>query len=202
MNPAAAPAQAARSSRRRFLTAAAVWGAAALGGWTLRRSRGEAAVLRPPGAVSEQDFLARCIRCAHCIDVCPVDALVPLEHGPAWQLGTPHFRPREQPCTLCAGSEQMACVQVCPTDALRPLLARDQVAVGVARIDPQTCLPFQGVVCRACWRACPFPDEAIRLDELGRPVVDGQKCVGCGLCQHACLAEPEAIRVIPFAPRS
>ncbi len=135
------------------------------------------------------------------MDVCPVKALVPVRHGDPRQLGTPHILPRTQPCTLCAGRELMACVQVCPTDALRPLAAREQVAIGVARVNAQICLPFQGVVCRACWRACPFPDRAIWLDELGRPQVNPQACVGCGLCEHVCLAEPVAIVVVPFAPK-
>ena len=53
-----------------------------------------------------------------------------------------------------------------------------------------------GVACRACWHACPFPDEAIRVDELGHPIVIEDGCVGCGLCEHACLTETPAIRVV------
>ncbi len=187
--------------RRGFLAAVASLGAGAFAGWGLRPAGASPRLLRPPGAVSEEDFLGRCIRCGHCMDVCPVKALVPARRGDPRQWGTPHILARRQPCTLCAGEEQMACVHACPTDALRPLLAREQVAVGVARVDPQTCLPFQGVVCRACWRACPFPDRAIRLDSLGRPRVDPRACVGCGLCEHVCLAEPAAIVVVPFAPK-
>ncbi len=30
--------------------------------------------LRPPGAIPEDDFLAACIKCGQCVQVCPVEA--------------------------------------------------------------------------------------------------------------------------------
>ena len=69
--------------------------------------------------------------------------------------------------------------------------------MGVARVDPKTCLPYVGVACKACWHACPLPNDAIAFDELGHPVVIDDGCVGCGLCEHVCLTEPSAIRIEP-----
>jgi Pyruvate/2-oxoacid:ferredoxin oxidoreductase delta subunit len=69
--------------------------------------------------------------------------------------------------------------------------------MGLAIIDPEICLPFLGVSCKACWHACPFPEQAIRFDQRGRPVVIPDGCVGCGLCEFACLAEHPAIVVQP-----
>ena len=64
-------------TRREFIknvtaSAAAVSVAAAL----LRPAAAEVQVIRPPGAVEEDEFLSRCIRCARCSDACPSQAIV------------------------------------------------------------------------------------------------------------------------------
>jgi len=33
-------------------------------------------ILRPPGALSEDDFLATCIKCGMCVEACPYDTLL------------------------------------------------------------------------------------------------------------------------------
>jgi NAD-dependent dihydropyrimidine dehydrogenase PreA subunit len=35
------------------------------------------------------------------------------------------------------------------------------------------------------------------MDHELRPVVNEKKCVGCGVCEHVCPADPAAISVIP-----
>ncbi len=187
--------------RRSFLAAASTVGVAGLTGTAVRRQIDQAAHLRPPGSRSERQFLSQCIRCHHCVTSCPVGALVILPGIGPGAAATPAIDARRQPCDLCAGQPAMHCIDACPTGALRPGTTRRQVAIGVARIDQRTCLPFQGVVCRACWRACPFAGEAIRYDALGRPYVDPRHCVGCGLCVHACLTEPASIHVEPFGSK-
>ena len=187
--------------RRDFRATVTAAGVGGFGGWAGRRSLGETYRLRPPGAVSEWQFLSHCIRCHHCVTACPVEAIrVANEAGPAG-VGTPIIEPRRQPCDLCAGQPTMRCIEACPTEALRSGTTRRRVAIGVARIDADTCLPFQGVACRACWRACPFPGDAITQDSLGRPRVDPRHCTGCGLCVHACLTDPPSIVVEPFASK-
>ena len=165
-------------------------------GMVLRRTKSQAAerpLLRPPGAHGEAEFLAACIRCNQCVAACPQECLLPagIEHG-LLALGTPHINARLVPCDLCQGEDRLQCIAACPTPALLPTERRD-VTMGLAVIDPDTCLPFLGVACKACWHACPFPNEAIRFDQRGRPIVLADGCVGCGLCEHACLAQPAAI---------
>ena len=69
-------------------------------------------LIRPPGAVAEQEFLESCVRCGECMKVCIGGALHPAwtEAGPVG-LWTPLLVARvgycEYNCTLCG--------QVCPT---------------------------------------------------------------------------------------
>ena len=68
------------SDRRRFfLTIARATGLAILGGLTWSAYVSEVTanklILRPPGALSEKDFLATCIKCGMCVEACPFDTL-------------------------------------------------------------------------------------------------------------------------------
>jgi ferredoxin-type protein NapH len=126
---------------------------------------------------------------------CPTDVLQPEPLSSGLSLGTPSLIPRQQPCDLCLGREQMECIAVCPTAALQPLADRRDVRMGMAEIDQETCLPFVGVSCKACWHACPFPNDAITFNGLGMPVVVEDACVGCGLCEYACLTAKPSIRI-------
>lgn len=154
-------------------------------------------LLRPPGAGTQGEFLAACIRCGQCIEACPTQILRPAAAHCHVAAGTPYLIAREKPCDLCQGHPEMQCIATCPTPALRPVTRRRDVRMGVAQLDRKTCLAWNSVVCKACWHACPFPNEAIRFDQRGRPVVQPEACVGCGLCEHVCLTEIPAIAITP-----
>ncbi len=153
--------------------------------------------LRPPGAQLEADFLAACIRCGQCVEACPYDTLKLATATEGVAAGTPYLIARDIPCYLCQGHGDMLCIPACPTSALQPVAEKSDVRMGVAVIDEDTCLAYNGVICRACWHACPFPDEAIELDFRGRVFVHPKACVGCGLCERACITEPSSIVIIP-----
>lgn len=153
--------------------------------------------LRPPGAVSENDFAATCIRCGKCGEVCPNRCIkyFGLENG-LESLDTPYIVPREKACILC-----MKCGDVCPSGALQKIIRNAEeivgkVKMGKARVDPRLCLSFQGKTCGVCYRACPLQDVAIRIGMLEQPHVL-KDCVGCGLCERSCIQIPQAIRIIP-----
>ena len=185
-------------SRRKFLTAAGLITTGWLGGVLLERVKANApARLRPPGALSEPEFLATCIRCGQCVQACPYHtlSLTTAESGIA--LATPDLDSRRVPCYLCQGYNELKCIAACPSSALRPVANWASIRMGTAVLNRDTCLVWQGTPCRACWHACPFPNEAIVLDLRGRAIVQADQCIGCGLCDHACLTEPSSIPIRP-----
>ncbi len=160
-------------------------------------NRPEMTLLRPPGALGEEDFLAACIRCGQCVMVCPVDALLFAGARAGVALGTPCVVPERAPCNLCQDQDIPLCIDICPTGALRPVGDLRKVRMGTAVVVEELCLAFNRVLCRSCWHACPFPDEAIRFDPMLRPVVVAAACTGCGLCTRACPTRPSAIPIRP-----
>lgn len=204
-------------NRRSFLQNLMAAGAACGGGVALMKGSASAqtqdAGLRPPGALDEEEFLARCIRCFRCGDACPNRAIVALstrtgadfsrEPGPA-EEGTPVIFPRRQACMLCASvpGDELLCTAACPSGALQ-LVKKTQedilakVHMGTAHIDHNICYSWNGASCGVCARACPLGGLALKAGLFERPEVDPDHCVGCGLCERACIRYPQAAVVIP-----
>ncbi|PIE02892.1 MAG: ferredoxin-type protein NapG [Acidobacteria bacterium] len=197
--------------RRQFLkgVAQAVAGGAILGGgWSQIVSEAKSAplALRPPGALEHDDFLAACIKCGVCVEVCPYDTLYLGAIGSGAPWGTPTFEPRAIPCEMC---EDIPCARKCPTGALDNDMEDINTArMGVAVLDDQSCISIQGLRCEACYRACPLIDKALKLvlrpmartgvHAFFEPVIDPEVCTGCGKCEHACIMEVSAIKVRPL----
>lgn len=207
--------------RRSFLQNLMAVGASVCGGAALMKGSASAGVeqagLRPPGARDEEEFLARCIRCFRCGDACPNRAIVALSArsgrdfsrapGPA-EEGTPVIFPRRQACMLCQGvpGDQLLCTAACPTGALEPVQKTKEdilakVRMGTARIDHNICYSWNGASCGVCARACPLEGLAIKAGLFERPEIDPDFCVGCGLCERACIRYPQAAVVLPPGAR-
>lgn len=173
--------------RNALLTLGATAAAAALTVGKAALADADRTVIRPPGALPEPAFLALCVRCGKCAQVCEPKAI-------KLQNGLPYLEPRETACDLCR-----KCPDVCPTGALT-LAPQERIQMGTAEVDHELCWAWKGDVCRSCFAACPLQGEALILQGVGGnrpPVVDPEHCTGCGLCEHVCPVEPAAIYVKP-----
>ena len=164
-----------------------------------KESPGKRTYLRPPGAVEEGLFNSLCTRCDECIKVCPHQCIrgSDSETDTGARVGTPIIIPKEAACKLCT---DFPCIRACKDGALRPVGDIRKVKIGVALIDRRRCLDYAGgqrSPCQQCYSQCPIKDEAIYLED-SRPVVRGEKCVGCGICENACqtVNPPSSIRVL------
>jgi ferredoxin-type protein NapG len=182
--------------------AGSVWGYA-----LETQSRAAPFALRPPGALPEDDFVSTCIKCGQCAAACPYDTLRIASLGASVPLGTPFFRPRRVPCYMCP---DLPCTRACPTGALSADLGDVEDAdMGVAvLVDQENCLSYRGLRCEICYRECPLQNRAISVRNYPRgtskhalfvPVVHGDECTGCGVCEKVCPLPEATIRVLPRA---
>jgi ferredoxin-type protein NapG len=171
-------------SRRGFIqfAASSVLAGAVFSVFKLKRAE---ALPRPPGALTEEEFLKYCSRCFQCIDVCQPLALSPasLFDGVA-NLGTPVLDVTR--CIIC-----MECIRVCPTGALKKI-PKEEVDIGTAVILQDICLAWQKKKrCKVCYKSC--PSKAIKLEKRRFPVLLPEKCNGCGICIRKCPTAPKSI---------
>lgn len=149
------------------------------------------APLRPPGAITEEEFNVKCIRCFKCGQVCPTGAISFGKWTEGQLADTPVLNNlNTNACNLC-----MECTKECPTQALIPIepnleSIRQNVKIGVAHISEENCVIYNGKrrICHFCLRVCPLRGAAIYVNAWRQPVIDNYNCLGCGLCGQACPA--------------
>jgi ferredoxin-type protein NapG len=158
--------------------------------------------LRPPGSLDEQHFLAACIKCGQCVQVCPVKAIRLGDLDEGFGVGVPYIPAREQACDFSCDAVQ--CVLACPTGALSHTISKkEEVRMGLARLDrPTACLARQGLGHKGPARAAPFRGVH-RYAEIDRwkPVRLAEYNYDldiCDLCVRECPV-PNAISLEPMS---
>ena len=149
--------------------------------------------LVPPGAKSMRHLAQHCTACQLCVSECPNNVLRPSTNletlmQPEMSYEDGYCRPE---CTRCS--------EVCPAGAIRPITVAEKSStrIGHAVWIRKNCLPVaDGVECGNCARHC--PSGAILMvhmdandDESPKiPVIDTERCIGCGACENLCPARP------------
>lgn len=141
-------------------------------------------VVRPPGALAEEQFLERCLKCGQCMRVCPTNVIQPaMAEAGLEGVWTPvlNFRVGTSGCQLNC----VACGQICPTAAIRPLILDEKlgrsefasagpIRMGLAFVDRSRCLPWaMEKPCIVCQENCPVSPKAIYVQEQFSTVRDG-----------------------------
>ncbi len=191
---------------------------AALLGLGALRYVGHTPLNRPPGGQDEAHLVNACIRCEKCYEACPRKVIYParIEDG-LLGMRSPALDFSSGWCDFCAEENNGVplCVQTCPTGALSLPEGSNahNTLIGLAVIDPKTCLAYRDTGCHFCYDACKEAGyDAIELEGSGyspHPYVVGDKCVGCGACESVCVslsqgsivsgATERAIVVRPFS---
>ena len=149
--------------------------------------------LVPPGAKGLRNMRTHCTGCQLCVSVCPNQVLRPstkletlMQPEMSYERG--YCRPE---CTKCS--------EVCPAGAILKLTPADKSAtqIGHAVWVEKNCVPLRDkVACGNCARHCPtgaitmVPSDADDADSLKIPVVNVERCIGCGACENLCPARP------------
>ncbi len=149
--------------------------------------------IAPPGALNLRNFAQHCTACQLCVSVCPNEVLRP---------STSLLKMMQPEMSYVRGycrPECVKCSEVCPTGAIKPITVADKSAIqiGHAVWIKENCIPLRdGQSCNNCERHCPtkaiqmVPSDPSNPDSLKIPVVNEEKCIGCGACENLCPARP------------
>lgn len=208
-------AQPTDNNRRSFLTATAMLATTATLKAQEKKVDGGLAVIEdkkvpdrqtpilPAGALSARHFAQHCTACQLCVSVCPNEVLRPstsllklMQPEMSYERG--YCRPE---CTKCA--------DVCPAGTIRPITVADKSAtqIGHAVWVKKNCVPLtDDVECGNCARHCPtgailmVASDPADPESPKIPVVNEERCIGCGACEYLCPARPfSAIYVEGYA---
>ena len=192
-------------SRRTFVSTAAIVAATGLieaqekkvdGGLAViedKKIPERATRLTPPGSLGIKHFSQHCTACQLCVSVCPNQVLRP--SGGLLTLMQPEMSYERGYCR----PECVKCSEVCPAGAIKPITKEEKTAIQIGHavwVKANCIVETDGVECGNCARHCPsgaiqmVPRDADNPESLKIPVVNTERCIGCGACENLCPARP------------
>ncbi len=193
------------NARRSFLSATAVLAATSVLKAQEKKVDGGLAIIEdkkipvratpiiPPGAWSARSFANHCTACQLCVSACPNNVLRPSTE--LTKLMQPEMSYERGYCRL----ECTRCSEVCPAGAIRPITIEEKSStrIGHAVWIKKNCVPLtDGVECGNCARHCPsgailmVPSDDNDLNSIRIPIINAERCIGCGACENLCPARP------------
>ena len=149
--------------------------------------------ITPPGSLSAKNLAQHCTACQLCISACPNQVLRPsggltnfMQPETSYERG--YCRPE---CTKCS--------EVCPTGAIKPITKEEKTAIQIGHavwVAENCIVNSDGQKCGNCARHCPtgaiqmVPKDANNPKSLQIPVVNTERCIGCGACENLCPSRP------------
>ncbi|MBR5642734.1 MAG: 4Fe-4S dicluster domain-containing protein [Salinivirgaceae bacterium] len=148
---------------------------------------------KPAGSLSVKHFTDHCTACQLCVSACPNQVLVP--SSDIGHLMQPEMSFERGYCR----PECVKCSTVCPADAIKPIdtAEKSSISVGYAVWLRDNCVVVtDGVSCGNCATHCPvgaiqmLPENPDQPGSLKVPVINPERCIGCGECEFLCPARP------------
>jgi len=136
----------------------------------------ESLIVRPPYGSSESLFQSECPACESkaCAAACEQEIIIIRADK------TPMLNFSKTGCTFCED-----CAAACEADVLN--LENEVTAERINaefRISTEGCVAHHGVICFSCKEPC--IDDAILFNGMFNPVIDTDRCTGCGFCLNRC----------------
>ena len=149
--------------------------------------------ITPPGSLSAKNMAQHCTACQLCVSVCPNQVLRPsndlsnfMQPETSYERG--YCRPECNKCSI-----------VCPTGAIKPISKEEKTAIQIGHavwVAENCIVNSDGQKCGNCARHCPtgaiqmVPKDANDPKSLQIPVVNTERCIGCGACENLCPSRP------------
>jgi len=148
--------------------------------------------VRPPYAQFESLFQSECPQCESkaCAASCD-EAIIVIGSD-----GMPLLNFQKSGCTFCE-----ACAEACEYGVLSLEEGREEINARFL-ISTESCMAHQGTICFSCKEPC--LEDAILFSGMFNPVIDDNRCTGCGFCLGRCPTGAISVRplVLEEAPSS
>jgi len=147
----------------------------------------------PPGSLSIDNFAKHCTACQLCISECPNQVLHPSSN--VLTLMQPEMSYEKGACR----PECTRCSHLCPSGAIKPITHEEKSSLQIGHavwISKNCIVNTDKISCGNCARHCPngaiqmIKCDANKPDSPLIPVVNTERCIGCGTCEYVCPARP------------